>query len=130
MPATPVLSLIKTHGAVMDHHPLPSSASGKPWQPDGSNPLSFRIKGLLQKIEPVSHSDLPEGSMKAVAVLLIGANQPLPRPGDRLIIHAQQSKAQIWRVKTILPLVSTRRQRLVEAFVTSIGEGLDDHPFA
>lgn len=125
MSATPVLSLINKHGVILKHHPLPSSVRGKPWQINQNNGVSYQLKGLLQQIQPADHADLPEGSVQAVAVLAIPTLQPTPRPGDNLTMDDRH-----WRVKTVLPLVSNRRQRLVEAVVTSIGEGLIDYVFS
>jgi hypothetical protein len=111
------MSLINSYGVQIKHRPAALPMTAAPWKTAPAPPPESTIKGLIQRIRPDSNTDLPEGRLKAVMVLLIKSGSTPPRPGDRLDVDQQ-----CWRISTILPLASDRRQSLVEALVTLAGE--------
>ena len=117
MQAKPIISLITSHGVKIDHVPSQKSDDRKPWVLKATSKPLQRITGLIQRLKPEDHPDLPEGSMTAVLVLLIEKHHQKPEPGDELLVEGQP-----WRIKTILPLLSNRTKSIVEALVTSSGE--------
>ena len=116
MPAAPIISIIKTHGVVITHYPAAEAEADQPWQLRGDKPQPIEMRGIIQKIKPEDHPDLPEGSLNAVMVLVLSKTKTKPRPGDSL-----EAEGRSWRIKTILPLLSTRQKSVVEVLVTSSG---------
>ncbi len=112
----PIMSLIKTYGTSVEHYPAASPNQKAPWTPANQTTAPAKLRGILQRITADNDRDLPDGTLKAVMVLLIEKNQSQPKPGDQI-----KTEQQSWRITTILPILSDRHNAIVEAIITSIG---------
>ncbi len=112
----PIMSLIKTYGMTAEHYPAASPNQTTPWIPNAETNAPTKLRGILQRVTADNDRDLPDGTLKAVMVLLIEKNQSQPKPGDQI-----KTEQQSWRITTILPILSDRNNSIVEAIITSIG---------
>ncbi|XDZ66199.1 hypothetical protein AB8880_02060 [Alphaproteobacteria bacterium LSUCC0684] len=110
--------LISAHGVKLHHYPPQPAAADMPWTPEVmESPSGVELTGIIQHIRAETNPRLPAGSMKAVAVLKLNPQEPLPRPGEQL-----RQESRIWTIETILPLMEDRHAVLVEAVLLTSGE--------
>ncbi len=120
----PIMSLIKTYGMNAEHYPAAAPNKATPWIPSAKTDAPIKLRGILQRVTADNDQDLPDGTLKAVMVLLIEKNQSQPKPGDQI-----KTDQQSWRITTILPILSDRHNSIVEAIITSIGaDQFGDNP--
>jgi hypothetical protein len=113
---SPIARLVRRFGTSFIHSPAVSARKNQPWKPGATSDHTIEIKGLIQQFIPVRDSDLPDGQVRSVAILVIDGGITVPAPGDYL--EADNSR---WRIQTILPIGKSRGSHLVEAVLTGQG---------
>ena len=113
---SPLARLISRHGSDILLNPTPSPDQAMPWQPDQDIPTEISVRGIVQRVRPTPDPDLPQGSIRAIAVMVLPKDITKPQPGDHMTALDRH-----WRIETILPVARHRRGEVVEAVVVSPG---------
>lgn len=112
----PMAGLIRRYGTHFQFHKAKAGHLSTPWKPAIQNMAAKTMIGVIQQMQPVRDSDIPDGQTRCIAILLISKGDAIPRPGDHI-----QDDQNTWRIQTILPIGKSRGDTLVEAIM--IGQG-------
>jgi hypothetical protein len=112
----PMAGLIRRYGTHFHFYKAKAGRLATPWKPVSQQTAAKTMIGVIQQMQPVRDSDIPDGQTRCIAILMINKGDAIPRPGD----HVQDDQ-NTWRIQTILPIGKSRGDTLVEAIM--IGQG-------